>query len=464
MENNIPLNTDSYKPSHWLQYPPGTEYVSSYIESRGSDISGWTECTYFGLHMFVMEYLVTPITMADINEAEELLTAHGVPFNRDGWEYILNEHDGYLPVCIEALPEGINVPLSNVLVQIINTDPKVPWLTSYLETALLRAIWYPTTVATQDRYIKECLRSAFNKTSVSPSADVDIMFKLHDFGSRGASSRESAGIGGCAHLVHFMGTDTIEGIRYAREFYGIPMAGFSIPAAEHSTITVWGGPEQEIEAFENMIDQFSGEGKLYAVVSDSYDIFASIDKWFSLKDKIIAKGGTLVVRPDSGDPADVVSRVLERMGELFGYSTNDKGYKVLPDYVRVIQGDGINHLSIGQIVDAITTLGWSIDNLAFGMGGAMLQGVNRDTLKFAMKASEARVENEWRDVYKDPVTQTMKKSKRGRLALVKRDGEFVTIRKTELKDGEENYLKPVFENGKVLVSPTFEEIRERAAV
>ena len=464
MENNIPLNTDSYKPSHWLQYPPGTEYVSSYIESRGSDIPGWTECTYLGFNMFAKEYLMTPITQEDIDEADELLTAHGVPFNRAGWQYILKRYKGYLPVRIEALPEGTNVPLGNVLVQIINTDPKLAWLTSYLETSLLRAIWYPTTVATQDRYIKETIRRAMDKTSVSPSIDIDIMFKLHDFGARGASSRETAGIGGCAHLVHFMGSDTIEGVRYARRFYGIPMAAFSIPAAEHSTITVWGGPKQEIEAFENMIDQFSGEGKLYAVVSDSYDIYASIEKWFSLKDKIIAKGGTLVVRPDSGHPATVVTNVLNRMGELFGYTVNDKGYKVLPDYVRVIQGDGINHISIGEILDTIIEAGWSADNLAFGMGGAMLQGVNRDTLNFAMKASDARVEGEWRDVYKDPVTQTMKKSKRGRLALVKRDGEFVTIRKTELKDGEENLLKVVFEDGELLVDPTFEEIRERAAV
>jgi nicotinamide phosphoribosyltransferase len=241
------------------------------------------------------------------------------------------------------------------------------------------------------------------------------------------------------------------------------MAGFSIPAAEHSTITVWGGPKQEIEAFENMIDQFAGEGKLYAVVSDSYDIYASIDKWFSLKDKIIAKGGTLVVRPDSGHPATVVLKVLNRMGELFGYTTNAKGYKVLPDYVRVIQGDGINHLSIGEIMDTIIAAGWSIDNLAFGMGGAMLQGVNRDTLNFAMKASDAKVEGEWRDVYKDPVTQSMKKSKRGRLALVERDGEYVTIRKSELGESETNLLEVVYENGVLLRDWSFDEVRERAA-
>ncbi len=463
MRNNAVLNTDSYKVSHYLQYPPGTEYISSYIESRGTDIEGWTECTFFGLQMFLKEYLTTPFTQEDIDEADELLTAHGEPFNRKGWEYILKRHGGYMPVRIEAAPEGINVPLGTVLVQIINTDPKVAWLTSYLETSLLRAVWYPVTVATQDRYIKEGIRAAFAKTSVSTQAEIDLMFKLQDFGARGASSLETAGIGGCSHLVYFMGTDNLEGIRYARHFYGCIMAGFSIPAAEHSTITVWGGPDQEINAFENMIDQFADEGKLYAVVSDSYDIYASIDKWFSLRDKIIAKKGTLIVRPDSGHPSTVVLKVLNRMGELFGYTTNAKGYKVLPDYVRVIQGDGINHISIGEIIDVITAAGWSIDNLGFGMGGAMLQGVNRDTLNFAMKASDAKVEGEWRDVYKDPITQSMKKSKRGRLALVKRNGEYVTIRKTELEDPRDNLLEVVFENGKLMREWTFEEVRERAA-
>jgi len=151
------------------------------------------------------------------------------------------------------------------------------------------------------------------------------------------------------------------------------------------------------------------------------------------------------------------------MGELFGYTTNKKGYKVLPDYVRVIQGDGINHISIGEILDTIIAAGWSADNLAFGMGGAMLQGVNRDTLNFAMKASDAKVEGMWRDVYKDPVTQSMKKSKRGRLALVKKDGVLTTIRQTELSDPRDNLLVTVFEDGRLVETTTFEEVRERAA-
>ena len=457
-KSNILLNTDSYKASHFEQYPDGTEYVSSYIESRGSD-DGWTHTTFFGLQMFLKEYLSEPFTQDDIDEADEILTAHGEPFNRDGWQYILNAHGGKLPVRIQAVPEGTNVPLGNVLVQIVNTDPNVPWLTSYLETALLRAVWYPTTVASQDLVIKRTILDYVERTA----DEALVPFMLHDFGARGVSSKESAGLGGVAHLVHFMGTDTVESLLYARRFYNETMAGFSIPAAEHSTITVWGDEAHEIEAFKRNIEKFGGPDKLYAVVSDSYDIYAACDKWASLKPLIEEKGGRLVVRPDSGHTPTVVVEVLEKLGEGFGYTMNSKGYKVLHPSVRVIQGDGINWVSIGEIFANMEANGWSAENVVFGMGGAMLQQVNRDTLKWAMKASAAKVKGLWRDVFKDPVTDTGKRSKRGRLALIKRDGEFVTIREHELPDPRCNYLRTVYQDGNILVNTNLAEVRERAA-
>ena len=459
---NLLLNTDSYKPSHYLQYPKNTDFISSYIEARGCDVSGWNEVTFFGLQMFLKAYLTTPIEQWMIDEADKFLTAHGEPFNREGWQHILDNHAGKLPVRIQAAPEGIVVKVGNVLVQVINTDKTVEWLTSYLETALLRAVWYPTTVASMDMYKKRIIRKYLEWTSDSKTPEADIMFKLHDFGARGVSSMESAGIGGCAHLVHFMGSDTITGVLYAREFYDEQMGAFSIPAAEHSTTTLWGGPEFEIEAFENMIEKFGGEGKLYAVVSDSYDIMAACDKWYQLKDKIIAKGGTLIVRPDSGHPATVVVEVIEKLMSLFGYLTNSKGYRVLPDYFRVIQGDGITHESIEEILANMEAHKQSADNIAFGQGGGMLQQLDRDTFKFAMKASAAKVDGLWRDVYKDPVGDTSKKSKRGVLALVKRDGDYETIRESELRAGEENVLQTVYLDGNILVNTSLAEVRERA--
>jgi nicotinamide phosphoribosyltransferase len=190
----------------------------------------------FGLQAFIKEYLLEPITQADIDIADEILTAHGEPFNRAGWQYILDKRDGYLPVVIRSVPEGTVVPVKNVLATIENTDPNCFWLTTWLETALLRAVWYGTTVATQSYTIKQVILDYLERTG-DPTA---IDFKLHDFGARGVSSLESAGIGGAAHLVNFMGTDTISGILFAREYYNAGIAGFSIPASEHSISTSFG--------------------------------------------------------------------------------------------------------------------------------------------------------------------------------------------------------------------------------
>lgn len=456
--NNPLLNTDSYKASHYLQYPKDTMHISSYIESRGGR---WNRTVFFGLQMFIKQYMMQPFTMEDINEAESMWNAHGLPFNREGFEYILHEHGGYFPVRIEAVPEGTVVPTHNVLVQVVNTDPAVPWVTSFLETALLRAVWYPTTVATNSYMCKKIIWNSLKRTSEDPAGQIG--FKLHDFGARGVSSRESAGIGGAAHLINFFGTDTMEAIRTVKEFYGEDMAGFSIPASEHSTITCWGGPDHEIEAFENMIDKFGGEGKIVACVSDSYNIWESAKKWKSLEPKILAKKMTLVVRPDSGNPVQVVSDLIEILMKEFGYTVNKLGFKVLPNHIRVIQGDGVEEKSIGDILVEMESRKLSADNIAFGMGGHMLQHFDRDVLRFAMKASAIkRAGRDWEDVYKDPITDPGKKSKRGILRL-EHNPDFDTWETRRDDDGIYlNQLNVVYENSYHFINESFNKIRERA--
>ncbi len=455
MNTNPILNVDSYKTSHFLQYPPGAEIVSSYIESRGGE---YAESVFFGLQMFLKKYLTRPITRADVEEADEVLTAHGVPFNRAGWEHILNEHGGYLPLEIEAVPEGTRLAVSNVLLQARNTDPAVPWLTSYVETALLRAVWYPTTIATRSRECRKIIAEALNDTADSSDG---LEFKLHDFGARGASSRETAEAGGAAHLLNFLGTDTINGITALRRYYGAEMPGFSIPAAEHSTITCW-GRDREVDAYRNMLDQFAGDGRIVAVVSDSYDLFAAIEKLWGgeLRERVISNGGTVVIRPDSGNPADIVCESIRRLMDRFGYRENSKGFLVLPDFVRVIQGDGISPAEIRQILAVMKMHRLSADNVAFGMGGELLQNVNRDTMMFAMKASAIRIDGQWTDVFKEPATDSGKNSKRGRLALVKNGSGYETVQEAEL-EGRENALRPVFRNGEILVDEDFDTIRAR---
>jgi nicotinamide phosphoribosyltransferase len=459
LAKNILLNTDSYKVSMFKQYPAGTTGVYSYIESRGGR---YDETVFFGLQAFIKEYLLDPITQADIDIADEILTAHGEPFNRSGWEYILSKHNGYLPVVIRAVPEGTVVPVKNVLATIENTDPECFWLTTYLETALLRAVWYPTTVATQSKRIKNVIKDYLERTG-DPSL---IDFKLHDFGARGVSSMESAGIGGAAHLVNFMGTDTVSGLLYAREFYNAGIAGFSIPAAEHSTITSW-GREGEVDAYRNMLTQFAKPGSIVAVVSDSYDVFNAASKLWGeeLRDAVVQSDAVVVIRPDSGDPLTINQQLIEILGAKFGYTTNAKGFKVLNN-VRLIQGDGVNELTIRSILGGFMAMGWSADNIAFGMGGALLQQVDRDTQKFAMKCSSARVNGKWIDVQKDPITDAGKKSKAGRVTLwTNSGGEFASgvTAPTGWSDkgigGWTDALVPVFQNGNLFNEIDFATVR-----
>jgi len=449
LAKNIILNTDSYKVSMFKQYPQGTTGVYSYIESRGGR---YDSTVFFGLQAFIKEYLLEPITQSDIDLADEILTAHGEPFNRAGWQYILDQHSGYLPVVIRAVPEGAVVPVRNVLATIENTDPKCFWLTTWLETALLRAIWYPTTVATQSYSIKQTIVDYLEKTG-DPST---IDFKLHDFGARGVSSLESASIGGAAHLVNFMGTDTISGILFAREFYNAGIAGFSIPAAEHSTITSW-GRDGEVNAYRNMLTQFAKPGAVVAIVSDSYDIYNAVDKLWGeeLRQQVVESGATVVIRPDSGDPEIVISNLIAMLGRKFGYTTNDKGFKVLNN-VRLIQGDGVNELAIQGILGRMLIEGWSADNIAFGMGGGLLQQVDRDTQRFAMKASAVEIDGKWIPIAKDPITDAGKKSKAGRVTLYQdRAGMF----STGVEDWQASVLETVFKDGKLVKEYTFEEVR-----
>ncbi|XP_045165055.2 nicotinamide phosphoribosyltransferase-like [Mercenaria mercenaria] len=456
---NLLLVTDSYKVTHHMQYPPNTTDVYSYFESRGGK---FPSTVFFGLQYIIKRWLCGKVVSKEkIKEAKELYKLHFGKdlFNEEGWNYILEVHDGHLPLRIRSVPEGMVIPYKNVLFTVENTDPKCHWLTNYFETLLVQ-VWYPMTVATNSRYQKEIIAKYLDETADTLEK---LPFMLHDFGFRGSTSVESAGIGGCAHLVNFMGTDTIAGIATARQYYGCPLAGFSIPAAEHSTITTW-GKDGEVEAFRNMLTRFP-EG-LVACVSDSYNIWEACEKVWggelkglveSRKDK-----GTLVVRPDSGDPPTVVVKVLDILAKCFGKEKNKKGYYLLPSYIRVIQGDGISYETLGAILENMKKHGWSAENLAFGSGGALLQRLDRDTQKCAFKCSYAKCNGKEVNVFKAPITDPGKESKKGRLTLEKQaDGKFVTVQQGA-GDVKKDILETVFENGKLLKDFSFDEVRKNA--
>lgn len=446
--------TDSYKVSHHPVYPAGTTGLYSYFESRGGE---FPEVTFFGLQYILERYLTKPVTMTDIDHAESRFKLHfgdASLFNRTGWETIVNEFGGKLPVRIKAVPEGLVVPNRNVLITVENTDPRFYWLTNYLET-ILSQVWYPTTVATISREIKKVILRYLNETG-DPNW---VGIKLHDFGFRGVSSVESSAIGGAAHLVNFIGTDTMSAYELANDFYDEPMAGFSIPATEHSVMSALGawGEKSQMERF---LDTFGQNSKFPAIacVSDTYDIYRACSEYWgrALKKKILNLKNMLVVRPDSGIPHVVVVQVIETLDKAFGHTVNSKGYKVLNN-VRVIQGDGVDYEEIVRILEAMKVRGWSTDNIAFGMGGALLQKLNRDTQKFAFKASAININGKWNDVQKTPVTDTGKRSKAGRMKLVRGDdGVLLTVLET---DARQDVLEVVFENGIVTRHQKFSDIR-----
>jgi nicotinamide phosphoribosyltransferase len=458
--DNILFNTDSYKVSMSEQYPPGTEYIRSYISSRGGVFD---EVMFAGLQPFLKNVLSMRITREDVLLADKLWKIHGEPFPLEKWLYIVDKCDGKLPLKISAVKEGTVVPVKNVLLTIINTDPECYWLTTWVETAMLRAVWYMTDVATKSFQIKKVLQTYLEKSG-DPNG---LMFKLHDFGARGAHSNESASLGAAGHLFNFMGTDTFVGILRLINDYdaAIEEVGFSIPAGEHSTVTSW-GKTGEIDAYFNFVKQFSKPGSIYAVVSDSYDIYNACEMWSTgeLKEAVIAGGGKLVIRPDSGDPLVVLPKMLHILGDNFGFTVNSKGYKVL-NHVAVIWGDGINKQSIEAILRTMVDLhGWSADNFAFGMGGALLGSSQRDDQKWAMKCSQAGIRKngklEWFDVFKDPVTDSSKSSLKGDVILVKNHGEIRTIRREEILISDIAMLELKFIDGEIVNSIKFPDIRK----
>lgn len=462
------LNSDSYKFSMFLQYPPKTTQVFSYVESRG----GQHDATiFFGLQYFIKTMMLTRITESMVHQAERIITLHGEPFNKEGWMYIVKNHNGYMPLRIKAVPEGTLIPTKNVLVTVENTDPECYWLTTFIETALLRAVWYPTTVATNSYYCKQQILEGLIKSGTPELID----FKLHDFGARGVSSFESAGLGGLAHLINFKGTDNVTSLIFAIDYYeSTDIVGYSIPASEHSTITAW-GKNNEVRAYSNMINQFGAKNAIFACVSDSYDIYNAVENLWGdeLKQQVVDSGATLVIRPDSGDPCVVLPAIMDLAAKQYGYVVNDKGYKLINN-VRFIQGDGITIDALQPIIDVILENGYSLDNIAFGMGGGLMQHVNRDDQKFAMKCSAVCVDGQWVDVFKDPITDPGKTSKRGRLTLSKisSSGEYLTHKEDlYVKTPTETMLKVVYEwNGKgrlmseqpVTNMQTFQQVRDQS--
>lgn len=464
MLNNLILHTDSYKLGHWNQYPAGTEGVYSYLEAREG--AEFPETVFFGLQSVLKRIENVRVTQSDVDEAAELSRAHfgtDAGFNRAGWEHIV-ANGGTLPLRIKAVPEGTPVPVGNVLMTVENTDPAAFWLTNAMESFLLH-VWYPTTVATLSRSVKKMIAG---KLDACGSPQDGLGFMLHDFGYRGVSSDESAERGGMGHLVNFVGTDTLVAMQAARRDYGADLAtlGFSVPATEHSVMTAL-GRGGEYKVVDTLLNNHPAG--ILSVVADSYNIYEFVKYIGQIKDRILARDGVFVVRPDSTTldhqtPGDLVVWILRQLEADFGTTTTPKGFKVLDSHVRVLWGDGIDPKGIEKIINAGMLAGFCPENFVFGMGGGLLQKVNRDTQRFAFKSSAQKRGGVWHDIQKKPLDQT-KLSKSGRLALIKGMGGYATVPEGRRDPVyEDDVLQTVFEDGELRNVQTFEQIRERASL
>lgn len=473
---NLILAVDSYKFSHQFSYPKNVCGMASYIEARtgGKDVM-----IPFGLQATLQRYLSEAITVEQIDEAEAFAKAHGEPFDRKVWEHIIEHYNGFLPVLIRAVPEGTPVRSGNAMVTIMCVDEVVAenvfWLCSYLETFLLRAVWYPSTIATMDYDIKREMKRFYEIAG----ADLNFLpFALHDFGGRGVTCHEQAGIGGAAHTLNFMGSDTVEGVDYANYWYSSAMSAFSVPATEHSVECSFGlSNEGEIAYIDHQLTAFEGLGRIVSMVGDGKDIFRFAEHLATtFRDRIIdlhtRLGMKVVCRPDSGDALEVVPRILRLFAAAFPTSKTSNDYTKLYGGIGILQGDGVDHSLIKTMLGNMMAMGFSPDNIVFGSGGALLQKVNRDTFKWAQKASAVLVRTgdnvEWVGIAKDPITDQGKKSKEGVLTLVRSrlTGEQMTVRIDQgpLDEEFEDLMVDVYDTGEFFNETTLDEARSRCAL
>lgn len=475
------LRADSYKLAHSHAYRKGIVGMSSYGSARvGADVT----TVFAGMQMLLKKYFTKPITREHIDQAEAFSLKH---FGRNlvtryHWEKVVDVYNGFVPLIIRSVKEGTKVPGGNALYTVTVLDEDLAWMSAYYETIIQRGVWYPTTIATNDLAALEVFDEYYELTGADKAM---IVFALHDFGGRGVTCAEQAEIGGFAHLISFQGSDTIEGILAANHFYKCDMAAFSVYATEHSVECSFGLDDAgETTYLKHQINRAKELGvSILSLVIDGKDVIRCAKRLCSPEfvELIKESGIKVVFRPDSGDMMEIVPQILALQEAAYGYDLTKTGHKKIR-YVGIIQGDGVDLQAIRMLLGKIMILGYSADCVIFGSGGALLQKVNRDTLKFAQKASAILLQREanrgdsdldddiileWLGIAKDPVTDSGKKSREGVLTLVKSKstGQISTVRIDQgpLDEDLEDMHQIVYHLGTLYNETTLDEMRQRRA-
>ncbi|KAI8322079.1 NAPRTase-domain-containing protein [Martensiomyces pterosporus] len=448
----LPLLTDSYKASHFALYPEAQQ-ATAYAEFRqGYDKDTEDErMVFYGIQYVIEEYVSRQWKKEDVDMAEAFFSTHNAgftkyPFPKALFLKFIEENDGYFPVRIEALVEGSVVYPHTPIFQ-ITAKEEYSSLVTYLETVLLM-VWYPSTVATLSRRSRTAIEEHYKK-SVDEESAWTLESRMHDFGFRGCTCVEQSMLGGAAHLLNFEGTDTLSAAFYVQYKLnnGVPVAT-SIPATEHSVMMSFAS---EKDALLSTIETY-GEG-VFACVMDSYDYGHALEDVLPVVAKRkLEKGGFMVIRPDSGDQVEAVLMGLRAADKVFGATINKKGFRVI-NGASVIQGDGVTPTTLRRILEAVHEAGYSAQCVGFGMGGGLLQKVNRDTMNLAVKLSSITYsDGSTRDIMKFPKEESGKTSLPGHFAVhpdPEQNGAPVAYRLADAPKDSENLLKVVYDCGPV---------------
>jgi len=480
---------DFYKADHRRQYPDGTTEVYSNFTARSARLGKVIKDDYdnkvvfFGLQYFIKDFLINVWNEQFFKKKKDEVV-HAYKRRMDfslgqdtiNIDHIAALHDlGYLPLKIKALPEGARVPIGVPLLTVVNTHPEFFWLTNYIETIISSYLWKPITSATTAFEYKKLLTKYAIRTGSSKDL---VLFQAHDFSFRGMSGLQDAAVSGAGHLTSFWGTDSIPSIDLMEDFYGANveqgMVGCSVSATEHSVMCM-GMQDGELATFRRLISKLYPKG-IVSIVADTWDFWKVVTEYMViLKDEILSRDGKVVIRPDSGDPVRIVAGdtnapentpeykgAVECLWDVFGGTINEKGYKVLDSHIGLIYGDSITLERALSILQRLEEKGFASTNIVFGVGSFTYQYVTRDNFGFAMKATSGVVNNERRDIFKDPKTDSgTKKSAKGLLRVERVGNTFVLHdRQTEVEENQ-GLLDVVFIDGRITNPVSLSEIRQR---
>ena len=474
------MQTDSYKLDHRRIYElaGNTTKVYSNWTNRGSRIPGVDKVVHFGLQAFLVQLkeIWQPFFEADEDLVVDLYRERLANFLAPNTplDHIRDLHRlGYLPLEFKAVPEGTRVPLRVPTFTIENTKPEMFWLTNYIETILSATYWQPSTSATIAHGIREVFDAGAEKTATDVSG---VDFQGHDFSFRGMAGAEAAAASGAAHLLSFCGTDSLTSLDWIDKYYGGDYLAASVPATEHSVMCTGAAVLGEKELFRRIINMYPTG--FVSIVSDTFDLWKVLTDFLpAFKEEIMTRDGRIVIRPDSGNPVDILAGVVaahdpkespedygvvELLWNVFGGTINEKGYKVLDPHVGVIYGDSMNKERIALVIERLEAKGFASTNFVAGVGSYNYQYNTRDTFGSAVKATWAEVDGVGYDLQKDPVTDSgLKKSAKGRLA-VQRDetGELYLVEQATPEQEAVSELKTVWKDGEFVVWQDFVNVRE----